>query len=247
MWFVKKLSAILLGMEIFEFLLHFDEHLANLVQTLGPLTYVALFAVIFAETGLVVTPFLPGDSLLFAIGALAGSGFLDIWVVYITLLAAAIMGDSTNYWVGRFVGPRVFAKENSRVFKKAYLEKTREFYAKYGKKTIILARFVPIVRTFAPFVAGVGKMPYSTFVTFSVLGSLIWITSLTFAGYFFGGLQFIKDHFEAAVLGVIFVSILPMLIEYWKARQEAKVTKAQLKHATYKDVKKTFKKEHLDE
>ncbi|HSA84007.1 MAG TPA: DedA family protein [Patescibacteria group bacterium] len=235
-------------MELFEILLHFDEHLANLIQLLGPLAYVALFAVIFAETGLVIAPFLPGDSLLFAIGALSGSGFLNIWIVYVTLLSAAIMGDSTNYWIGRFIGPRVFAKENSRIFKKAYLEKTREFYAKYGKKTIILARFVPIVRTFAPFVAGVGKMPYKTFVTFSILGSFIWITSLTFAGYFFGGMQFIKDHFEVAVIGVIFVSLLPMIIEYIKAKRDAQaVTKSQMKHATYEDIKKTFKKEHLND
>lgn len=234
-------------MEIIEFLLHFDEHLATLIKILGPLTYVALFAVIFAETGLVVTPFLPGDSLLFAIGALSGSGFLNIWIVYVTLLCAAIIGDSTNYWVGRFIGPRVFAKENSRIFKKEYLERTREFYAKYGKKTIILARFVPIIRTFAPFVAGVGKMPYKTFVTFSVIGSLIWITSLTFAGYFFGGMPFIKENFEVAVLGVIFISILPMIIEFIKAKQESrKLTKAELKHATYGEVKKTFKKEKLD-
>lgn len=235
-------------MEILDFLLHFDEHLANIIEVLGPLTYVALFAVIFAETGLVVTPFLPGDSLLFAIGALSGSGFLNIWMVYITLLSAAIMGDSTNYWIGRFIGPRVFAKENSRIFKKAYLEKTREFYAKYGKKTIILARFVPIVRTFAPFVAGVGKMPYNVFLTFSILGSFIWITSLTFAGYFFGGMQFIKDHFEAAVIGVILISLLPMIIEYLKAKQEEKsVTKKQMEHATYEDIKKTFKKEHIND
>lgn len=235
-------------MEIIDIILHFDEHLANIIQILGPLTYVALFAVIFAETGLVITPFLPGDSLLFAIGALSGSGFLDIWIVYVTLLSAAIMGDSTNYWIGRFIGPRVFAKENSRIFKKAYLEKTREFYAKYGKKTIILARFVPIVRTFAPFVAGVGKMPYNIFLTFSILGSFIWITSLTFAGYFFGGMQFIKDHFEAAVIGVIFISLIPMIIEYLKAKQEEKsVTKKQMEHATYGDIKKTFKKEHINE
>lgn len=235
-------------MEIIDIILHFDEHLANIIQILGPLTYVALFAVIFAETGLVITPFLPGDSLLFAIGALSGSGFLDIWIVYVTLLSAAIMGDSTNYWIGRFIGPRVFAKENSRIFKKAYLEKTREFYAKYGKKTIILARFVPIVRTFAPFVAGVGKMPYNIFLTFSILGSFIWITSLTFAGYFFGGMQFIKDHFEAAIIGVIFISLIPMIIEYLKAKQEEKsVTKKQMEHATYGDIKKTFKKEHINE
>lgn len=235
-------------MELIDIILHLDEHLANIIQLLGPLTYVALFAVIFAETGLVVTPFLPGDSLLFTIGALSGSGFLNIWMVYATLLAAAIMGDSTNYWIGRFIGPRVFAKENSRIFKKAYLEKTREFYAKYGKKTIILARFVPIVRTFAPFVAGVGKMPYNIFVTFSIIGSFIWITSLTFAGYFFGGMQFIKDHFEAAVIGVILVSLLPMIIEYLKAKREAEtVTKKQMEHATYEDIKKTFKKEHLND
>jgi len=203
-------------MEFLELLLHLDEHLANLINQLGPLTYIVLFLIIFAETGLVVTPFLPGDSLLFVIGTLSGSGFLNIWISYFTLLAAAIVGDTVNYWVGHHIGPKVFSKQNSKLFNKAYLEKTHKFYEKYGAKTIILARFLPILRTFAPFVAGVGRMDYSTFLSFNIIGALIWVTSLTFLGYFFGGLSFIKDNFEYAVIGIIIISLLPMVIEYIK-------------------------------
>lgn len=234
-------------MELLELLLHFDEHLANLINTVGPLTYVILFMVIFAETGLVVAPFLPGDSLLFVVGTLSGSGFLNIWISYFSLLAAAILGDTVNYWVGHHIGPRVFSRENSRIFNKAYLEKTREFYEKYGGKTIILARFLPIIRTFAPFVAGVGRMHYATFLSFNIIGALIWVTSLTFAGYFFGGLAIIKENFEYAVFGIILVSLLPMVVEYIKYKRGPHLTKEQLGHATYKDVEKTFKKEHLND
>ena len=206
-------------MEFLELLLHLDEHLANLINQLGPLTYIVLFLIIFAETGLVVTPFLPGDSLLFVIGTLSGSGFLNIWISYFTLLAAAIVGDTVNYWVGHHIGPKVFSKQNSKFFNKAYLEKTHKFYDKYGAKTIILARFLPILRTFAPFVAGVGRMHYSTFLSFNIIGALIWVTSLTFLGYFFGGLSFIKDNFEYAVIGIIVISLLPMVIEYIKYKR----------------------------
>ena len=206
-------------MEFLELLLHLDEHLANLINQLGPLTYIVLFLIIFAETGLVVTPFLPGDSLLFVIGTLSGSGFLNIWISYFTLLAAAIVGDTVNYWVGHHIGPKVFSKQNSKLFNKAYLEKTHKFYEKYGAKTIILARFLPILRTFAPFVAGVGRMDYSTFLSFNIIGALIWVTSLTFLGYFFGGLSFIKDNFEYAVIGIIIISLLPMIIEYIKYKR----------------------------
>jgi len=206
-------------MEFLELLLHLDEHLANLINQLGPLTYIVLFLIIFAETGLVVTPFLPGDSLLFVIGTLSGSGFLNIWISYFTLLAAAIVGDTVNYWVGHHIGPKVFSKQNSKLFNKAYLEKTHKFYEKYGAKTIILARFLPILRTFAPFVAGVGRMDYSTFLSFNIIGALIWVSSLTFLGYFFGGLSFIKDNFEYAVIGIIIISLLPMVIEYIKYKR----------------------------
>ena len=229
-------------MELLELLLHFDEHLTNLINQIGPLTYVILFLVIFAETGLVIAPFLPGDSLLFVVGTLSGSGFLNIWISYLTLLAAAILGDTVNYWVGHHIGPKVFSKQNSKLFNKAYLEKTREFYEKYGGKTIILARFLPIIRTFAPFIAGVGRMNYPTFLSFNIIGALIWVTSLTFLGYFFGGLSFIKENFEYAVIGIILISLLPMVIEYIKYKRGPRITKGQLAHATFKEIEKTLKK-----
>jgi membrane-associated protein len=232
-------------MEIIDFLLHLDQHLSAIIDAFGIYTYIILFLIIFAETGFVVTPFLPGDSLLFVVGTLAGSGFLNIWIVYISLLLAAILGDSINYWIGHHTGPKIFAKENSRLFNKAYLEKTREFYAKHGGKTIILARFLPIIRTFAPFVAGVGKMHYSTFIFYNIIGGFIWVTSLTFAGYFFGGLPVIKENFEYAIIGIIVLSIMPMIIEYLKRKKGPQITRKQLESLTYKDIQKTFKKEHL--
>lgn len=206
-------------MEIFSFLLHLDDQITNLINLFGPLTYVILFLIIFAETGFVVTPFLPGDSLLFVVGTLSGSGFLNIWFVYIVLLLAAILGDTVNYWTGHYLGVRVFNKGNSRFFKKEYLEKTQKFYEKYGGKTIILARFVPIIRTFAPFVAGVGKMHYTTFLTYNVIGAVAWVTILTFAGYFFGGLAIVKNNFEFAVIGIVLISLLPMIFEYIKHKR----------------------------
>lgn len=206
-------------MEIIEYLLHIQDHLSRIISLFGIWTHVILFAVIFAETGLVVAPFLPGDSLLFAVGTLAGGGFIDIWVVYLVMLAAAILGDTVNYWIGYYLGPKVFAKENSRLFNKAYLEKTRKFYEKHGGKTIIIARFAPIIRTFAPFVAGIGKMNYSTFLIYNVVGGFIWVTSLTFAGYFFGGLPFVKANFEYVVLGIVVLSLVPLLIEYIQHRR----------------------------
>lgn len=231
-------------MELIDFILHFDEHLTVILNTFGPLTYVILFAIIFAETGLVVAPFLPGDSLLFVVGTLSGSGFLNFWVAYITLLVAAILGDTVNYWIGNIIGPRVFAKENSRVFKKAYLEKTRKFYDKHGGKTIILARFVPIVRTFAPFVAGVGKMHYNTFLFFNVIGGFIWVTSLMTVGYFLGGLPIIKNNFEYAVFIIIFISLLPVLMEYLQHKRTPRARKGADKEV-YEDIQETFEKEHL--
>ncbi len=234
-------------MDLFDLILHFDEHLKNIIAMFGPLTYLILFLIVFAETGFVVTPFLPGDSLLFVAGTLAGSGLLNFWMVYITLMLAAILGDTVNYWVGHHIGPRVFAKENSRVFKKEYLEKTREFYEKHGGKTIILARFVPIVRTFAPFVAGVGKMHYNTFLFYNVTGAFIWVTSLTVLGFFLGGLPIVKNNFEYAVILIVLVSILPMIIEYINHKRAPKMSKKQLEQATYKDIQKTLKKDHLND
>ena len=234
-------------MEIFDFILHIDEHLANIIALFGPWMYVVLFAIIFAETGLVITPFLPGDSLLFAIGTLAGGGFLNIWTAYAVLTIAAILGDTVNYWIGHHMGPRVFSKENSRIFNKAYLEKTREFYEKHGGKTIILARFLPIIRTFAPFVAGIGKMHYNTFLLYNVIGAFVWVTFLTFAGYFFGALPFVKENFEYVVIGIIVLSLLPMGIEYLRYRSGPKMTEKRLEHAIYGDIRETLKKEHLND
>ncbi|HLL61397.1 MAG TPA: DedA family protein [Candidatus Nitrosocosmicus sp.] len=234
-------------MEIIEYLLHFDEHLKTIIDQFGIFSYIILFLIIFAETGLIIIPFLPGDSLLFIVGTLSGSGYLNIWIVYFTLLAAAIIGDTVNYWVGHHLGAKLFSKENSKIFNKAYLEKTREFYAKHGGKTIILARFLPILRTFAPFVAGIGKMHYRTFIMYNIVGAFIWVTSLTFAGYFFGSLPIIKDNFEYAVIGIVFLSLVPMVLEYIKHKRGPHVTKKQLEHATYKDIKETLRKEHLND
>lgn len=229
-------------MEIIDFFLHLDSHLANIINLFGPWTYVILFAIVFAETGLVITPFLPGDSLLFIVGTLAGSEFLNIWVAYITLLVAATLGDTVNYWLGHHFGARVFSKENSKLFNKAYLEKTRQFYEKHGGKTIIIARFVPIIRTFAPFVAGIGNMHYRTFLFYNVVGGFVWVTSLTFAGYFFGGLEIIKNNFEYAVFGIVGVSLLPVLFEYIKHKNE----KRKMAKTSFQEVQKTFKKERVN-
>ncbi len=211
-------------MEIFNLILHIDVYLAEAIAFLGAWSYVALFTIIFAETGLVVVPFLPGDSLLFAAGTLAGGGMLNIWVVYFSLLLAAVIGDTVNYWVGNYIGPKVFSQNNSRLFKKEYLEKTRVFYEKYGGKTIIIARFLPIIRTFAPFVAGIGKMRYSTFFFYNVLGGYVWVTSLVLAGFYLGGLPFVKANFEYAILAIIALSVLPMVVEYIKYKRGPRIS-----------------------
>ncbi len=234
-------------MEAFSLLLHLDDALATIITLFGPFTYLLLFLIVFAETGLVITPFLPGDSLLFAVGTLAGGNLLNIFVAYLTLLSAAIIGDTVNYWVGHHLGSRVFARENSRIFKKEYLEKTGEFYKKHGGKTIILARFVPILRTFAPFVAGVGKMHYRTFLFYNVLGGFIWVTSLTFAGYFFGQMPIIKENFEFAVIGIVVISLLPMLFEYAKHKLSKKPREEVTKEPSYEQIQQIFKKEHLND
>lgn len=232
-------------MEILDFILRFDEHLKNIIDLFGPATYVLLFIIIFAETGLVIAPFLPGDSLLFVAGTLSGGGYLNIWIVYLSLFIAAILGDTVNYWIGHRLGAKVFSKENSRIFNKAYLEKTREFYKKHGGKTIILARFMPIIRTFAPFVAGVGKMHYATFLFFNAVGAFIWVTSLTFLGFFFGGLPIIKENFEYAVIGIVLVSLIPVFVEYINHRFAKKKERAE--STSYKEIQETFKKEHLND
>lgn len=209
-------------MDIVDIFLHLDKHLDAVVQSSGYWIYLILFLIIFCETGLVVTPFLPGDSLLFAAGAIAALGSYNVHLTVVLLIIAAVLGDAVNYWVGNWIGPKVFEKKDSRIFKQEYLLRTQKFYEKYGGKAIILARFVPIVRTFAPFLAGVGTMSYPRFAMYNITGAILWITSLTYAGYFFGGVPVIKNNFSIVVLVIIFLSILPAIIEIWRVRQEEK-------------------------
>ncbi len=205
----------------FSVLMHLDKYLGTVIQSYGAWTYLILFLIIFCETGLVVTPILPGDSLLFTIGAFCGLGYLDIYLTLGLLCVAAVLGDTVNYAVGNYIGPKVFSYENSRIFRKEYLQKTHAFYEKYGGKTIIIARFVPIVRTFAPFVAGVGAMTYGKFLAYNLMGGLLWVFSITLAGYFFGNIPAVKNNFGAVVLAIIFVSVLPGVIEYLRHRRAA--------------------------
>jgi membrane-associated protein len=197
--------------------LHVDRHLVDVATAYGAWVYGLLFLIIFLETGVVVTPFLPGDSLLFATGALAAAGVIDIGTVLMLLTAAAILGDNMNYAIGRAIGPRVFT-EHSRLLKHEHLLRTQRFYAKHGGKTVVLARFVPIVRTFAPFVAGVGKMHYPRFLAFDVGGGVFWVWSFGLLGYYFGNQPIIKENFGLAIIGVIVISLLPVIFEAWRAR-----------------------------
>ena len=203
---------------LIDFVLHIDQHLIELTQTYGLWIYAILFLIVFCETGLVVTPFLPGDSLLFAAGAVAALGGMNVHMAAALLLAAAVIGDAANFAIGKYFGEKLFAKPDSRVFKREYLDKTHAFYEKYGGKTIILARFVPIVRTFAPFVAGMGDMHYGRFIRYNIIGALVWVGLLTYAGYFFGELPAGKNNFGLVVIGIIVVSVLPMAVEIAKAK-----------------------------
>lgn len=206
--------------EIIDFVLHINQHLQDFVQAYGPLVYALLFLIVFAETGLVVTPFLPGDSLLFAAGALAANEVnnLNVFLIIILLIAAALAGDNTNYFIGRYLAKK---GEGAKLFglftiRKDYLDKTHSFYEKHGARTIIIARFVPIVRTFAPFVAGVGSMTYSKYITYCIAGAIVWVTMLTLAGYMFGNIDWVKKNFELVVFGIIGVSLLPIVFEFIK-------------------------------
>lgn len=204
--------------QIIDIILHLDQHLVSWISIFGPWIYVLMFLIIFCETGLVVTPFLPGDSLLFALGALAAlSDGLDVWVLLISLTIAGIIGDTVNYHIGKYLGPKVF-KENSRFFKTSYLTQTQEFYNHWGPFTIVAARFAPIVRTFAPFVAGIGSMNYKKFLFFNVFGAIAWVFTFILAGYFFGNLPVVKRNFHIVIFGVIFVSLLPMLVPWLKSK-----------------------------
>ena len=214
---------------VVDLFLHLDEYLSVAIQSYGTWTYALLFVVIFIETGLVVTPFLPGDSLLFAAGTFAALGSLNIYLLWGLLVVAAVLGDTVNYWIGHKLGLAIFDTQNrllKKVLKKEYLEKTEAFYAKHGGKTIVLARFVPIVRTFAPFVAGVGTMEYGRFISYNVLGGFLWVTLFLFMGNFFGNIPFVKANFEFVIIGIILISVVPMFVEYLKARNEKKASTA---------------------
>jgi len=201
--------------QLVDFILHIDQHLLQIVNTYAGWTYFILFMIIFAETGFVVTPFLPGDSVLFALGAIIArpESNLSLSLFLFILICAAISGDFVNYEIGKYFGIRVF-KPDSKIFKPSYLQKTQDFYAKYGTKTIVYARFVPIVRTFAPFVAGIGKMPYRIFGKYNIVGGILWVSLFILAGYFFGQIPFFKQNFSLVVLAIIFISLIPMLIQF---------------------------------
>jgi len=218
--------------QLISFILHIDVHLAELARDYGTLLYAILFAIVFCETGLVVTPFLPGDSLLFAAGALAGGalavdgvstqGMFNVHLLAGLLFVAAVIGDAVNYAVGRTIGPAVFEKRDSKIFRPEYLSRTQKFFEKYGAKTIVIARFVPIVRTFAPFLAGVGTMSYAKFALYNITGALAWVALFTYAGYFFGTTPLVQKNFKLVILAIIVISILPGVIEVMKARKEAR-------------------------
>jgi len=209
--------------QFIELFLHLDKSLSSVIQTYGSTTYIILFLVILCETGLVVLPFLPGDSLLFAAGAFAAKGDMNVATLFMTLCVAAILGDSINYEVGRLIGPRIAQREKSRYVNKEHIAKTHQFYEKYGAKTIIIARFIPIIRTFAPFVAGLGTMSYKKFLQYNVIGGVAWVAICLFAGYLFGNIPLVKQNFTAVIFAIIIVSILPAVIEYIRHRS---ITKA---------------------
>lgn len=206
-----------------EILLHLDEYLTQIVSQYGILTYGILFLIIFAETGFVVTPFLPGDSLLFAAGAIASLGSLSIWIIVGLLILAAVLGDTVNYWIGHFLGRKIVDHPKIKFINQEHIDKTEQFYKKYGAKTIIIARFVPIVRTFAPFVAGVGSMHYSTFIFYNVIGGVAWVTLFTLLGYFFGTMPFVQENFHYAVFAIIGLSLVPVVYEYIQHRRRPDV------------------------
>ena len=207
-----------------DFFVHLDHHMNTIIQDYGALSYLILFAIIFFETGLVVTPFLPGDSLLFVVGALAAGGTLHAGWLIVILSAAAILGDTANYWIGTLLAPKIISQQKIRFIKREHIERTHAFFSKYGGKTIIMARFIPIVRTFAPFLAGVGTMSYPRFLTYNVTGGILWVCVGVFCGYFFGNLPFVKKNFTLVILMIIFISLIPAVVEYFKAGRPVRPT-----------------------
>ncbi len=212
---------------IIDFILHIDQHLTELAAQYGVWIYGILFLIIFCETGLVVMPLLPGDSLLFAAGSIAAIGKMNIHLMVVLLIIAAILGDAVNFMVGKFFGEKLFANPNSKIFKQSHLQKTQQFYAKHGGKTIILARFIPIVRTFAPFVAGMGHMTYHHFLAYNVIGGVLWVTIFSYLGYFFGNLPIVKDNLSLVLVAIIVLSILPGIVEIIRHKRAAKKASAQ--------------------
>ncbi|HNQ65368.1 MAG TPA: DedA family protein [Smithella sp.] len=210
---------------VIDFFLHLDKYLPLIIQSFGIWAYVIIFLVIFCETGLVVTPILPGDSLLFALGAFAAQGALNIEILLISLCIAAVAGDTVNYSIGKFLGPKVFHYPDSRFFKREYLVRTHQFYEKHGGKTIIIARFIPIIRTFAPFVAGIGTMTYARFISYNVIGGISWICLFLLAGYYFGGIPAVKRNFTLVIVAIVIISVMPGVIEY--VRQKYFVSRAK--------------------
>jgi len=214
--------------KFFDMLLHLDKYIDLLIRDYGMWTYLIFFIIVFCETGLVVTPFLPGDSLLFVAGTFAALGSLNLMWLLVILSAAAILGDTINYWIGNYIGPKVFQMQNSRVFRKEYLDRTHQFYEKYGPITIVIGRFIPIIRTFAPFLAGVGSMTYGKFLIYNVVGGILWIASFTLGGYFFGNLPFVKKNFTLVIVAIIVISVMPTVIEYLRQRRQAKAKRTGL-------------------
>ena len=212
-------------LKFFDMLLHLDKYIDLLIRDYGMWTYLIFFIIVFCETGLVVTPFLPGDSLLFVAGTFAALGSLNLMWLLVILSAAAILGDTINYWIGNYIGPKVFQMQNSRVFRKEYLDRTHQFYEKYGPITIVIGRFIPIIRTFAPFLAGVGSMTYGKFLIYNVVGGILWIASFTLGGYFFGNLPFVKKNFTLVIVAIIVISVMPTVIEYLRQRRQAKAAR----------------------
>ncbi len=202
----------------FQILVHLDQHLSDFAQQYGTWIYGLLFLIIFCETGLVVTPFLPGDSLLFVAGAVAAVGAMNVYLLMALLILAAILGDTCNYWIGRYVGPRVFRRDDNWFFKRSYVDRANEFFERHGGKTLIIARFLPIMRTYVPFVAGIGKMVYRRFLPYNIAGAFIWIISLTTAGYLFGNMRWVKENLTLVILGIIILSLLPGIIEALRHR-----------------------------
>ncbi len=200
--------------QIFELIVHLDVHISEIVNHFGALTYLILFGIIFCETGLFMAPFLPGDSLIFVVGALSAAGTMNLWILAVTLVAAAIIGDTVNYHIGKYLGPKIFQKQNVKLLNKRHLERAHRFYERHGGKTVIIARFIPVIRTFAPFVAGMGSMSYGRFILYNIVGGALWVSVCIFSGYLFGNIPVVKDNFTLVVLAIIFISLLPVFISW---------------------------------